>query len=126
LLKPRLVFPTIAVFYLTVLSPAPAQEAKARDAFQTKALPVLERYCVTCHSQEAPEAGIAFDRFRDQAAALEDGRTWLRVSDALEGHTMPPADEPQPSAKDRDALTGWIEGDFLTAQRGKQAGPAPW
>jgi hypothetical protein len=115
----------IAAFSATALRPAVAQEAKKRDAFQIKVLPVIERYCVNCHSEEGAEAGIILDRFQDHAAAVEDGRTWLRVREALEGHIMPPADEPQPSSKNLEALTGWIENDFMAAQKGKQAGAAP-
>ena len=99
-------------------------QAPRRDAFRTRVLPIVERYCVDCHSREEAEAGIVLDRSEDQASAVEDGRTWLRVRDALEGHIMPPADSPQPSAKELEALMGWIEADFLAAQRGKQAGSA--
>jgi hypothetical protein len=74
--------------------------------------------------QEDPEAGIVLDRFETQAEAVEDGRTWLRVRDALEGHIMPPRDAVQPSAKDRAALIGWIENDFLAAESGKRSGSA--
>ena len=106
-------------------SPALAQDLKKQDAFREQVLPLLERYCVDCHSQEGPEAGIVLDRFEDQAAAVEDGRTWLRVREAIEGHIMPPKGEPQPSSRELEVLIGWIENDFLAAQRGKQAGSAP-
>jgi Protein of unknown function (DUF1592)/Protein of unknown function (DUF1588)/Protein of unknown function (DUF1587)/Protein of unknown function (DUF1595)/Protein of unknown function (DUF1585)/Planctomycete cytochrome C len=117
-LIPSIVLSTIA------FSSALAQESKKRDPFQAQVRPILERYCVDCHSQEDAEAGIVLDRFEDQASAVEDGRIWLRVRDALEGHIMPPKGEPRPSSKELDALIGWIENDFLAAQRGKQAGSA--
>jgi Protein of unknown function (DUF1592)/Protein of unknown function (DUF1588)/Protein of unknown function (DUF1587)/Protein of unknown function (DUF1585)/Protein of unknown function (DUF1595)/Planctomycete cytochrome C len=106
-------------------STAPAQEADRRDPFQRHVLPLLERYCVDCHMTEDAEAGIILDRFETQAAASEDGRTWLRVRDALEGHIMPPRDKPQPSPKEFDALIGWIENDFLAAECGKRSGSGP-
>ena len=87
---------------MIALAPATAQEPGRRDAFQRQVLPLLERYCVDCHATEDAEAGIVLDRFETQAAAVEDGRTWLRVRDALEGHIMPPADEPQPSPEERE------------------------
>jgi Protein of unknown function (DUF1592)/Protein of unknown function (DUF1588)/Protein of unknown function (DUF1587)/Protein of unknown function (DUF1585)/Protein of unknown function (DUF1595)/Planctomycete cytochrome C len=107
------------------LSTTLAQEPKPRDAFQSRVLPIIERYCVDCHSRDDAEAGVVLDRFQDQKSAIEDGRTWLRVRDALEGHVMPPKGEPRPSIPELDTLIGWIEDDFLTAQRGKQAGSAP-
>jgi hypothetical protein len=117
----------IAIAGLAILSlgPAVAQAPKDRDPFQSRVLPILERYCVDCHSKDDPEAGIVLDRFESQAAAVEDGRTWLRVRDALEGSIMPPAGEPRPSTGERDALLGWIDNDFLAAQSAKQSGSAP-
>jgi hypothetical protein len=114
-----------AVKGVLVLSPAAEQAPGERDAFQRQVRPLLERYCVDCHSKESPEAGIVLDRYDDQAAAVKDGRTWLRVRDALEGRTMPPADEPQPSLEERDRAITWVEKDYLAAQRIKPQGSAP-
>ena len=69
--------------------------------------------------KENSEAGIALDRFENQAAAVKDGRTWIRVRDALQGRIMPPADEPQPSLEELDRIIAWIENDFLAAQCGQ-------
>ena len=96
----------------------------ARDAFRTQVLPLLERYCIDCHSTESPEAGIVLDRFEDQAAAVKDGQTWLRVRDALEGHVMPPADEPQPSPEERDRDHG-VGRERLSGRPVRPAGRAP-
>ena len=79
-------------------APAAAQEPNRRDPFQRQVRPLLERYCADCHMNGEAEAGIALDRFENQAAAIQDGRTWLRVRDALQGRIMPPADESQPFA----------------------------
>lgn len=121
---------TVAGFlwgFRTVVSPSPAfaQEAVTEDPFQKHVLPVLERYCFDCHTTENPEAGIALDRYDDQAMAIKDGKTWLRVRDAIEGHVMPPVDKSQPSLRERDGLIGWIENDYLTAQCGQSQGTAP-
>jgi hypothetical protein len=102
-----------------------AQEPQKRDAYQRQVLPLLERYCIECHSRDDSEAGIVLDRFDDQASAVKDGRTWPRVRDAMEGRIMPPADSPQPSLEERDAIVAWIENDFLAARCGQQAGSAP-
>ncbi|WP_435005070.1 DUF1592 domain-containing protein [Tundrisphaera lichenicola] len=125
MLRLRSVIARIVAFLAMGIAPAFAQEPARPDAFRTQVLPLLERYCVDCHSTEDAEAGIVLDRFPDQAAAVEDGKTWPRVLDALEGHIMPPADMDQPSKKERDVLVGWIENDFVAAQCGKQAGSAP-
>ncbi|WP_406700489.1 DUF1592 domain-containing protein [Singulisphaera sp. Ch08] len=110
---------------ITALPAATAREPGTEDAFQTHVMPVLERYCFDCHTTENPEAGIALDRFDDQAAAIKDEKTWLRVRDAMEGHIMPPVNKPQPSLKELDSLIGWIENDYLTAQCGQRESAAP-
>src|SRR4051794_11865202 len=93
-----------ALAILAPLTPAVAQGPEARDAFQKQVLPLLDRYCIDCHSKESPEGGIVLDRFEDQAAAVKDGQVWLRVRDAIEGRIMPPAEMPQPSQKERDGM----------------------
>ena len=107
------------------ITPAKAGEPKAPDAYQRHVMPLLERYCADCHMNDEKEAGIVLDRFDNQEAALKDGRTWLRVRDALQGRIMPPKEEPQPSIDELDRIIAWIENDFLAAQCGKQASSAP-
>jgi hypothetical protein len=107
-------------------SSAIAKEPATPDAFGERIQPLLDRYCIDCHSKESPEAGIVLDRYVDQEAAVKDsGRTWLRVRDAVEGHVMPPADQPQPNAEERDRIVAWIEDVYLPAQCGRQGGTAP-
>ncbi len=110
---------------LLTSSIARGDEPAKPDSFQTRVLPVIERYCVDCHSKEDPEAGIILDAFTDQRSAVDDTRTWLKVRDALEGGVMPPMGEARPSPKELEGLIGWIESDYIAAQCGKQAGPAP-
>ena len=114
-----------AIALAVALRPAAGQEPEARDAFQRRVLPRLERYCVDCHNSDYAESGIVLDRFENQAAAVKDGATWLRVRDALEGRIMPPADMPQPSLEELDGVIAWIENDFLAAECGKQLSSAP-
>lgn len=116
---------SLAMAMIVTLSPATSREPEAPDPFQKQVLPLLERYCVDCHMNESSEAGIVLDRYDDQAAAVKDGRTWLRVRNALQGRIMPPADMPQPSLDELDRIITWIEKDFLAAQCAKQVSSAP-
>ena len=115
----------IGLTMIAALSPAIAEEPKARDPFQRKVLTSLEHYCIDCHNQEESEAGIVLDRFDNQEAAVKDGPTWLRVRDALQGRIMPPADMPQPSLEEMDGIVSWIENDFLAANCAKQVSSSP-
>ncbi len=99
-------------------------EAWGQDAFRTQVAPVLERFCVECHSADDPEGGVVLDRFADGAAALKESKLWLRVRDQVEAHAMPPADAPQLASTDLDRIVGWVENDCLPAQCG-QGGSVP-
>ncbi len=112
---------------MTATGSASAGDSKtpAPDAFQRQVLPLLRQYCVDCHLDGNAEAGVAFDRFVDETAAVKDGKTWIRVRDALAGHIMPPAEETQPSFAELDRIINWIETDFLAAQCEKQSSAAP-
>jgi hypothetical protein len=107
------------------LPSASAQEANAGDGFKARMRPLLERYCYECHADVVAEAGIKFDRYLDQASAVKDGETWLRVLDAIEGRIMPPADMPQPTLEELDQIQSWIENDFLAAQCAQRESSAP-
>ena len=98
-----------------------ADDSLEQDAFQRQVLPVLDRYCIECHSHEHAEAKIAFDRFDRQAVAFEDAAVWLKVLDVLEGGNMPPADSLRPTVEEIRKVIDWIENDFLVAQCGKAA-----
>jgi hypothetical protein len=121
----RIVYGVSAFTVALGFSTAAAQGTAKPDAFRSRVVPLLEKYCVDCHTKGSPEAGIILDRYDDQVAAVKDGKTWIRVRDALEGRIMPPADEAQPTSEERDAIVAWIENDFLAAQCGNQANPAP-
>ncbi|MDG3007927.1 DUF1592 domain-containing protein [Paludisphaera mucosa] len=104
---------------------ASAGEPDGDDAYARRVLPLLERYCINCHMEGDAKAGLALDRYDDQAAALKDGKTWLRVLDALDGGTMPPPNKPRPTLAEIETVTGWIEHDYLAAQCGQGRPPAP-
>lgn len=95
------------------------------DSFQQRVLPFLGRYCVACHGEEKAEGGILLSDFNDPAAALEDGETWLRVLDVLEGQTMPPVGKLQPTPGERDGVVAWIEDDYLAGRFGPDTRSRP-
>ena len=118
---------TAPLVMVLTLSPstATAAEPAVPDRFRKDVRPLLERYCVDCHGKEDSEAGIVLDRFEDQAAAVKDGRTWLRVRDAMRGaHHAAGRRCPSRRWRSGSAIVGWIENDYLAAQCGQQASSA--
>ena len=102
---------------------SPADGASREDAYRAEILPMLEQYCIDCHAEVYAEGGIILDRFADREAAVGDAETWLRVLDAVEGRLMPPADMPQPTVEELEAVVSWIERDVIASRAGSAAPP---
>ena len=85
---------------------------------------VLDRYCVTCHNQNArtPAASpLELDRM-DLAQVGSRAGVWEKVVRKLRTGTMPPLGAPRPSADQADALAAWLEGEL---DRAAAANPDP-
>jgi len=110
-------FPTIAgaamglaLLGLAVQLPASAQSVPSTGAVAPASSPrlVLDRYCVTCHNERLKTAGLTLDQI-DVAHPGQRAEEWEKVVRKLRTGAMPPANAPQPSAKDRTALVSWLE-----------------
>src|SRR5262245_44249293 len=76
-------------------------------AFQEQIQPLFKKDCMRCHSAEEMESGIRVDQL---SATPEDRQIFLLndISKQLTEGAMPPPEEPQPSAQQRQLLTDWI------------------
>ncbi len=80
---------------------------------------LLTRYCGECHADGADEGGVSLDALltgQTQDGALPDDSRripWVAVWKNLRAETMPPADEPQPSAAQRQAMIDFVSCDVL-------------
>ena len=90
-----------------------AQSAQARSAESNQEgtahlRAVLDRYCVTCHSQQLDTAGLHLDSV-DLKNVGRDHQIWERVVHKLRTGIMPPRGMPQPSADARQSLASALE-----------------
>ncbi|MEE8348605.1 MAG: DUF1587 domain-containing protein, partial [Acidobacteriota bacterium] len=69
---------------------------------------VLDRYCVTCHSESLGTAGLFLDR-ADVANIGEEAQIWNKVVQKLRAGAMPPAGMPRPDQAGYDSLVGYLE-----------------
>ena len=84
------------------LSERLAPQAEARvEASPVKA--VLDKYCVTCHSQRLRTAGLALEGI-DVANPAARADVWERVIAKLRAKSMPPAGMPRPDAATYHAI----------------------
>lgn len=104
----RILFPTVATVLIVLAAPAPA----AGPDFSRDVHPVLAKHCFKCHGdQKRPRAGLSLSKFQNDTEARADRETWQAVLDSVRGMEMPPENEPQPTAAEREALLGWLTGD---------------
>lgn len=101
-LAPRILF--LLTHGSALLAAAPQETAPSVGA------PLLERLCGDCHAGDAAERGFDVVTLGTPAAA-SDPRTRDRLVLAVErlrSRTMPPPDEPAPSAEERRALIAYL------------------
>lgn len=111
----------VALASLALCAALPVRAAdNAATVFQARVLPVLEAHCCKCHGRDKTEAkiGLTGRRNLEQLAASQE--LWSRVLAQLEAGAMPPDDEPPLTAAEREAITGWIRGEFRALLAGNQ------
>jgi hypothetical protein len=78
-------------------SPADPSAAQLEAPSTTEHLrPVLDRYCITCHSNTLKTAGLTLEG-RDVSRVGDHVDTWERVARKLRSHEMPPPGLPRPN-----------------------------
>jgi hypothetical protein len=83
--------------------------------------PLLDRFCLKCHSSQEPEADVDLQRFTSIAEARRGVATWRKVVEVLDKGDMPPPESRQPRPEERRALRGWV-GRYLDFEAKQSAG----
>ena len=86
--------------------------------------PILDQYCVTCHSDRGHRSGrvpISLQTI-DVANVGANAEDWERVVQKLRAGMMPPAGQPRPDAATYDTVATWLEGEL---DRAAAANPNP-
>ena len=66
----------------------------------------MEKHCVSCHGEKKQKGKLRIDNLSTDFSNLEIAEQWQAILDELNGATMPPEDEPQPT---KEELTGILE-----------------
>jgi len=100
----------VALLGWAVASPAVEPEKPAeKPTFEKDVRPVIEKYCLSCHSGAKPRASFALDKFKTRDDALKDVKAWEKVAENLRSRAMPPDNKPQPSQAQLDRLNTWLD-----------------
>jgi hypothetical protein len=112
----------LSVLPLSWSSDAAQQPVAEPGVGSQKAL--LDRYCLTCHTQRLKERGtvpIALDTL-DLSQVAADAATWEKVVLKMRAGLMPPAGAPRPDKIAHGAFAGWLESQL---DRSAAARPNP-
>ena len=104
------------------VSPAPetrSQSVTTPDASRTDATPapastpraLLDKYCVTCHSDRLKTANLSLQGL-DVTRAGEQAELWEKVIRKLRAGVMPPPDMPRPPLAEYEGLRDWLESEI--------------
>ena len=76
-------------------------------SFDLQVKPFLKQHCERCHNLEKRTSGVRVDHLD---SAIEDRhlRLWEGVRKQISSEAMPPEDEPQPTAVERQRMNEWI------------------
>ncbi|MBI84607.1 MAG: hypothetical protein CMJ81_15550 [Planctomycetaceae bacterium] len=91
------------------------------EQYPGQILPLVQKYCVDCHSTAETKGELDLQRFTTAAEVRGDTRTWQKVLLRLRGGEMPPAKKTQPSPDERSRLIDWSE-KYLLADARERAG----
>ena len=86
----------------------------ADDRFEEQVLPVLEDRCYSCHGNGIKKGGLDLEALA--GAGLKRGeqdQAWFAVLRNVRSGMMPPADKPQITPAEQQALEAWIKGTAL-------------
>ncbi|HXD20600.1 MAG TPA: DUF1592 domain-containing protein [Vicinamibacterales bacterium] len=99
--------------------PVPPVSSSTSSATEVKA--VLDKYCITCHSQRLATAGVVLEGI-DAANPAASAELWERVIAKLRARSMPPAGLPRPDAATYHAIAASLE---TSLDRAWAANPNP-
>ncbi|HND51637.1 MAG TPA: DUF1592 domain-containing protein, partial [Pirellulaceae bacterium] len=92
-----------------------AVAAELTATFPKDVKPFFTQHCERCHNGEKLTSGVRVDHLD---AALEDRhlRLWEAVRREVDKKAMPPEDEKQPTAEERERLIAWIDRGLAMAR----------
>jgi hypothetical protein len=100
---------------------APKLAADPASQYATAVRPLVQKYCLSCHSTKRKKGSLDLERFASLEQVRKDLKPWQQVIEMIEAGEMPPKDRPQPTAGERERLLGWVRG-FLDAEARARAG----
>ena len=114
------------VFALAAALALPSLAGRAATAdFQKEIRPLLNEFCLKCHSTKDQKGELDLERFKSLDAVKRDAKVWLQVEEQLELAEMPPKDKPQLSSAQKAKLVAWVRGTLHDIALASAGDPGP-
>ncbi len=102
-------------------NPVAPEPSELDEQYAAAVRPLLERYCVRCHSAERTEADIDLAAYPTAAEVRTGVRVWQKVDRMLDSRQMPPKKAKQPTDEERERLRNWVR-ELLRSEAEAHAG----
>jgi len=89
--------------------------------FAKEIKPLLNKYCISCHGPKKSKANLRIDKLNPDHLSGADGDLWEEVYNQLSIGDMPPEDEKQSTAVEREKITGWVHEQIHHAAKVKRS-----
>jgi hypothetical protein len=110
--------PVLVLAFGLVITPHGRTEptpAELKTEFTKDIRPVLQKYCLGCHSTKSKKGSLDLERFGSTDDIRKDVKPWQGMVEQIETGEMPPKDRPQPSDAEKKKLIAWVK-SFLDAE----------
>jgi hypothetical protein len=94
------------VLSLTIVPVGFADEGGSE--FKQSVEPILEQFCISCHSSEGKKGGVSFE-FGKDANPASDREQWLKTLKMLRSGLMPPKGKERPSPEQVAKVEHWVK-----------------
>lgn len=104
----------VSVTHFSAARPEPTV-AELKAEYGKDIRPILQKYCLGCHSTKAKKGSLDLERFGNTDDIRKDVKPWQGMVEQIETGEMPPKDKPQPTAEEKKKLIAWVK-NFLDAE----------
>lgn len=92
------------------------------EGFKTIARPYFETHCHSCHGEKKSKGDLNLQTdLKNDFLNLAESAKWGEILNAVNGHEMPPEEEPQPMPEDSARFAEWVANELSRAEISKKS-----
>ena len=89
--------------------------------FQKQIKPIFDQHCVQCHGPDKAKAKLRIDQLDPNLFEGSDVDWWVEILGVMGNAEMPPPEDSELSAKDRDQVMTWLSDQIRVASMTRKA-----